>query len=226
MENVKKTFDEVAREFDEIIQRLIPYYSQMLEALVCAIPFATDEAIKVIDLGCGTGSVARLVQDLHPNARITCVDLAENMLEMAKAKLGRDRDVVYQLGNFEDYEFRDRYNVAVSSLALHHLVTDDDKQVFYAKIYENLEPGGVFYNADVVLGSSDRLQQAYLNQWKAFMRRQVTEEEIENRWIPYYYEQDRPAILSSQLSWLKEIGFVEVDVIWKYYNFAVYGGRK
>ncbi len=29
-----------------------------------------------------------------------------------------------------------------------------------------------------------------------------------------------------QLAWLAEIGFTDVDVVWKYYNFAVYGGRK
>jgi tRNA (cmo5U34)-methyltransferase len=29
-----------------------------------------------------------------------------------------------------------------------------------------------------------------------------------------------------QLAWLAEIGFSEVDVVWKYFNFAVYGGRK
>lgn len=39
-------------------------------------------------------------------------------------------------------------------------------------------------------------------------------------------EEDRPAKLIEQLNWLAEIGFTDVDVIWKYYNFAVYGGLK
>jgi hypothetical protein len=26
--------------------------------------------------------------------------------------------------------------------------------------------------------------------------------------------------------WMSEIGFADADVIWKYYNFAVYGGVK
>jgi tRNA (cmo5U34)-methyltransferase len=30
----------------------------------------------------------------------------------------------------------------------------------------------------------------------------------------------------NQLVWLQDMGFSEVDVIWKYYNFSVYGGRK
>jgi tRNA (cmo5U34)-methyltransferase len=30
----------------------------------------------------------------------------------------------------------------------------------------------------------------------------------------------------NQLDWLREIGFKEVDVVWKYYQGAVYGGLK
>ena len=43
--------------------------------------------------------------------------------------------------------------------------------------------------------------------------------------IPYY-EEDKPSKLVDQLTWLSEIGFVDVDVIWKYYKLAVYGGVK
>jgi tRNA (cmo5U34)-methyltransferase len=66
----------------------------------------------------------------------------------------------------------------------------------------------------------------YMRQWRAFMRRTVSAEEIEDKWIPKYQTEDRPAKLVDQLVWLKEIGFDDVDVIWKRYNFAVYGGAK
>ncbi|NJM86646.1 MAG: class I SAM-dependent methyltransferase [Hydrococcus sp. RU_2_2] len=84
MEKIKKTFEEIAREYDEIIQLFIPYYHQMLEAVISALPFDKSEAINVIDLGCGTGTVAKLIKDAYPEARITCLDLVENMIEMAK----------------------------------------------------------------------------------------------------------------------------------------------
>jgi tRNA (cmo5U34)-methyltransferase len=226
MENIKKTFEEIAHEYDEVIQLFIPYYHQMLEAVVCALPFGKSEAINVIDLGCGTGRIAKSIKDAYPEARITCLDLVENMLEMAKSKLVGKNNIRYQIGNFECYEFDDIYDVAISSLALHHLLTDEDKKAFYQKIYDNLAPGGVFYNADIILGSSDRIQEIYMDRWKAFMRKQLLEDDIENKWIPKYYEEDRPAKLLEQLSWLTDIGFHEVDVLWKYYNFAVYGGRK
>lgn len=226
MENVKRHFEAEAQEFDAIIRRLIPYYEQMLDALLVGLPFDPAEPIRVIDLGCGTGTIARRIKDAYPQAQMTCVDIAEKMLQIAQAKLADDQGVRYQLANLEKYEFDQTYDVIVSSLALHHLVTDQDKIKFYSKIYNSLAPGGVFYNADVILGSNAQLQKRYMEKWCEYMRLHVSVDEIEQKWIPQHYDEDHPARLMSQLDWLKNMGFREVDVIWKYYNFAVYGGHK
>jgi len=226
MEAVKKHFEDEAKEFDKIIIRLIPYYFEMLDGMVRAIPFAKSSAINVIDLGCGTGTISKKIKEYFPQATITCLDLAEKMIEMSKHKLANFSDMRYQTGDFRNYEFDDTYDVVVSSLALHHLVTDEDKINFYGKIYRSLRPNGVFFNADIILGSSEHLQKIYMGKWKSFMKKCVSEEEIDDKWLPQYREEDRPAKLMDQIGWLKELGFSEIDIIWKYYNFAVYGGRK
>jgi len=223
MDNVKKSFEEEAHQFDEIVRQLVPYYSEMLDALVLALPFGTSRVIRVIDLGCGTGAVARHIKDSFPAAEITCVDIAENMLEMAKLKLSTGPSIRYQLADFRSYEFDEKYDAVVSSLALHHL-EDEEKKPFYGKIFKSLNSGGIFYNADIIFGSDSHLQEQYMEKWKDFMRRHVPSDEIENKWIPRHYEEDRPTTLMAQLAWLEDIGFSEIDVIWKYYNFAVYGG--
>ena len=226
MENVKRHFEEEAEEFDGIIIRLIPHYSEIINGLVEAIPFGKDVPIKVIDLGCGTGTISKKVKDAFPNAIITCLDIAPNMIEVTKEKMSRYQNIHYQVGDFLSYEFGGNYDVVVSSLALHHLPTDNDKQTFYQKIFNSLHPGGLFFNADIVLGSNELFQEMYMNKWKSFMRKNVTEEEIENKWMHVYRTEDSPSRLSDQLKWLENIGFCEVDVLWKYYNFALYGGFK
>jgi tRNA (cmo5U34)-methyltransferase len=226
MDKIKQHFEEEAREFDRIIVSLIPEYARMVETLVSALPFDQSSPIRMIDLGCGTGTVAASVLTAFPKAQITCLDLAENMLEMARTKLAGHAQVRYVLGDFATFHFDAPYDAVVSSLALHHLVTDADKKSFYRRIYGALAPGGVFYNADVVLGSSDFLQGIYMQKWREFMRRSVSEQEVEEKWIPKYEAEDRPAKLVDQMEWLAEIGFAGVDVLWKCYNFAVYGGVK
>lgn len=224
MEKVKHHFEDEAQEFDRIILTLIPHYPTMIRTLVEAIPFGRSEPVRVIDLGCGTGTVASRVLDAFPNAQVTCLDVAENMIAIARRKLVAHPLVNYTTVDFNDFEFCGKYDAIVSSLALHHLLTDGDKTKFYRRIYGSLNSGGVFYNADVVLASNDFLQALYMGEWRRFMGKSLSADEIEGKWIPKYYEEDRPAKLIDQLAWMAQIGFADVDVLWKYYNFAVYGG--
>ena len=167
-----------------------------------------------------------MVKESYPSASIHCVDIAKNMIEIAKHKLSQYPDITYENADLTQYFFTNSYDVVLSSLTLHHLVTDKDKIKFYTKVYHTLNPDGVFYNADNVIGSNEAIQENNMLHWKNFMRKTVSEEEIEQKWIKRYQEEDRPAKLIDQLNWLKDIGFVDIDVIWKYYNFAVYGGKK
>ena len=226
VENVKKHFEEEAPEFDGLILKLIPYYKELTDALVSAIPFDRLQPVTVLDLGCGTGTVALNILKAFPNARITCLDFAANMIDMARAKLSTYPQTRFVVGDFRNFEFSESYQVVVSSLALHHLETDEEKRGCYQKIHDALAPGGCFYNADVVLASGEHLQDVYMEKWTEYMGRKVPREEIENTWLPKYRDEDRPAKLMEQLSWLSAIGFLQVDVLWKYYNFAVYGGIK
>jgi tRNA (cmo5U34)-methyltransferase len=226
MTKVKDHFEKEAPEFDSIILKLIPYYPAMIRALVDAMPFEKCAALRVIDLGCGTGTVSAQILEAFPKAQITCLDLSENMIAMARVKLARYPLVNYSVADFESYDFSGKYDAVVSSLALHHLATDETKRNFYRRIYECLNSRGVFFNADVVLGANEFLQSMYLKEWRAFMRRSVPSEEIEGKWMPKYQEEDHPVKLTNHLTWMTEIGFADVDVIWKCFNFAVFGGSK
>ncbi|MDR2963752.1 MAG: class I SAM-dependent methyltransferase [Bacteroidales bacterium] len=222
IESIKNHFEAEAREFDATILKLIPHYEEMIAALVAALPFGKNEAFSVIDLGCGTGTLAQKVKRAFPNARITCVDIAENMIAIAKLKIGDDNRFI--VSDFYNFDFPERYDAIISSLALHHLANDDDKQMFYRKIYNALAERGVFYNADVVLASTPYMQDLYMAKWREFMAKSVSPEEMERKWIASYHAEDRPASLENHLKCLREIGFANIDVVWKYYNFCVYGG--
>lgn len=225
-DNVKAHFEEEAVEFDELILKLIPRYQEMIEALISAISFDSSDSINVIDLGCGTGTVTHSLKGKFKNARVTCLDLAENMIEIAKLKLNQYENIEYIKDDFYHFNFPKKYDLILSSLALHHLETDNDKKVFYSKIHNALNPGGLFLNADVVLGSNDYLQKLYMDKWKEFMNRSIEIEEIEEKWVPAAEDEDHPAKLVDHINWLKEVGFKDIDVVWKYFGGAVYCAYK
>jgi tRNA (cmo5U34)-methyltransferase len=224
MDRIKEHFEDEAEVFDATIRKLIPNYSEMVDILVSAIPFSKERDFSMIDLGCGTGTISKSVSGVFPNAKITCVDIAENMLEISKEKLGGG--VTFIRADFNDFEFSDKYDLVVSSLALHHLENDADKLNFYKKIYSATNAGGTFINIDTVLGSDDFLHGFYKEKWKEFMSKNVSAEEIENKWLKNYYAEDRPATTVAHLDMLRECGFPCVDIIYKYFNFAVYTAKK
>ncbi len=94
IDRIKSHFEEEAKRYDTIIQTLIPNYSQMIEALTAIIPFNTKQSFDAIDLGCGTGTISKAITERFPNASITCVDVAQNMLEIARSKLGGDATMI------------------------------------------------------------------------------------------------------------------------------------
>jgi tRNA (cmo5U34)-methyltransferase len=219
-------FDGEAPVFDELILKLIPGYREMLEALVGTLPFAPDAAIRVIDLGCGTGTVARCVSLGYPRARITCMDVAANMVTAARAKLAGHPALAFVVADFAAAELGGPYDAVVSSLALHHIESEADKRAMYRRIHAALAPGGVFVNADVVLGGDDRLSARYVARWAEWMAGNVGWDEVRSTWLPSYEAEDRPARLVDHLDWLRSAGFAGVDVAWKRDNFAVFCGAR
>ena len=226
MKQVKDHFEEEAEVFDELIRTLIPSYEDMVESLILALPFHAKEKIKVLDLGCGTGNISKEVKEHFPNAQITCVDMAKNMIQIAKSKLAHYSDIEFKIADFRKLDFKGEYDAVISSLALHHLSSDGEKKSFYCRIKGFLKEGGVFYNADSVLGSTPHLNQVYMDKWVEFMLESHTQEEIDTIWLPKHREEDFPSPLRSHVQWLEEAGFCDVDVVWKLYMFGVYGGKK
>lgn len=84
-----------------------------------------DAPLEIIDLGCGTGTIALMLADLFPNARIVGVDLAESMLSLAKAKLESrslgHRVVLMQRDVKETGLPSGHFDLVISNSVLHHL---------------------------------------------------------------------------------------------------------
>lgn len=225
MPDLKKHFNNEAEAFDKQVLKNIPCYNQMLEALINAIP-DKKESPKILDLGCGTGNITKKVLERFPKAQVTCLDLSENMILIAKDKLAEYDNVEYIVGDFTEVEITEKYDAIISSLALHHIPNDEEKQAMYKDIYQVLEKGGVFYNADVIKANSTYNNE--LNDKIAIQDMKdngVTEEEIAEH-KEKRDANDIPTTMYNHIKMLDNVGFQEIDIIWKYYSNAVYGGSK
>lgn len=225
MPDLKKHFNKEAEAFDEQVQKNIPCYNEMLTALINAIP-DNKKNPKILDLGCGTGNITQKVLTRFPDAKVTCLDLSENMIEIAKDKLSDYEKIEYIVGDFTQMQIETKYDVILSSLALHHIPNDEEKESMYKDIYEALEKDGVFLNADVIKANSNYNEE--LNNKIAIREMKengVTDEEITEH-KGKRDANDIPTTLINHIKMLENVGFEEIDVIWKHYSNAVYGGTK
>ncbi len=222
---IKEHFEKEAAVFDTLFFKVMPRYEEMMQALIDALPFRSKDKIKILDLGCGTGNLSQKLLLAYPNARISCVDMAENMLKMAKAKLKGSRNVLFWQGDVRDLSCREKYDCIVSSMVLHH-VEGREKPRLYRKLRNCLPKGGVFLCVDIFLSSNRHLQELYMDKWKEFMRANGLPEKKVNNMLRRHQKEDRPVVFTEELEILRRAGFKEVDVILKHYNFAVYGGMK
>lgn len=225
MANIREDFSKRSGEYDAEIVRIVPHYEEMLEAAVLSLPFPPESPISVVDLGTGTGMFAWRVRHRFPRCHLLCVDMTEEMLAAAKERFGPGHNIEFLHKDFYHLELPPGRDAVVSSLALHHLITDDDKRAFYGKVFECLKDGGVFVNADAVLSSDDWVEDLYMRKWREFMALSQDNAGIEAILERYRREDSLPHLMD-QLRWLSEVGFSQVDVIWKRFMGAVVWARK
>jgi len=217
-------FTSHARAYDAMRRGFIPcfdsFYGTALD-LVGGIRRA--EPLRVLDLGAGTGLFAALLLERMPDARITCLDASEGMLDEARIRFAGDARVDFVLADMASTDLDGPWDVVMSALAIHHL-EQDAKKALFARIHNALSPGGLFVNAEQVLGPTPALEERYALRWLADVRAAgVPEDEIEKARQRMSF--DRCASVEDQLAWLREAGFRDVDCSFKSWRFAVLNGR-
>ena len=214
-------FDEVAHGYDRAFRQFMPDLDGFYGAVVKGLPFGRDEGLRVLDLGAGTGLLSAVVAEKFPVARITLVDVSEEMLRMARRRFA---------GYPDRFEFRvmdyareslpgepGGFDLIVSALSVHHLAHGDRRETF-EKIHVSLRSGGWFVNADQISGETPEVEHGYHEE---HMRR------AHGAHVPAeHMKAVEHATLREQMTWLREAGFEEVECCYEKSRFAVYGGRK
>jgi len=105
--------------------------------------------MRLLDLGCGTGTLTIMIKQMHPEAEVVGLDGDLSILEIARSKAEQagihitlDRGEAFQLP-YEDLSF-DR---VFSSLMIHHLSTENKRRTIH-EIFRVLLPGGELHVVD------------------------------------------------------------------------------
>jgi tRNA (cmo5U34)-methyltransferase len=170
------------------------------------------DARRILDLGTGDGRLLALLGADRPQMRGVGLDFSELMLEAARQRFAGDEGIELVAHDLaEPLPMLGRFDAVVSSFAIHHL-EHARKRALYAEAFAALEPGGVFVNFEHVASPTTRLHLAFYA---------AIDEPLEHE-----DPSDRLLDVETQLRWLRELGFDDVDCYWKWLEMALLVGVK
>lgn len=103
------------------------------------------EARSILELACGTGTVAMLL-DQWQHYRITATDSSQSMLDRAREKAARAGSPVrFVQSDCRDLQLNERYDVVLMLFdSLNYLLHRTDIQRTFEQVRKVLRPGGIF----------------------------------------------------------------------------------
>ena len=220
---IKDEFNEIASKYDQQRRLLIPCFDDFYKMPLEAINYC-DDSPSVLDIGSGTGLFSSFILQKYPNAKITMIDLAEDLIEIAKERFKAHSEFCYIIADYTKHVFSRKFDIIISALSIHHL-DNHDKRELYKKCYSMLSDDGCFINADQVLSPSDYIEKLNLDALHEYHKNTT----LSGRDIEMAYERmkyDNPATLYEQTQWLYDAGFRHVDCLFKYYQFCVMYAKK
>ncbi|WP_187846422.1 carboxy-S-adenosyl-L-methionine synthase CmoA [Helicobacter pylori] len=236
--NKRFCFDEkVAHVFDDMLERSIPYYHEMLNLGAYFIAQNLKENIYpkslpkplpkplIYDLGCSTGNFfIALNQQIQQDIELVGIDNSMPMLKKAQEKLKDFKNARFECMDFLEVEFKEAS--AFSLLFVLQFVRPMQREVLLKKIYNSLALNGVLLVGEKIM-SEDRIldkqmielyylykqNQGYSHNEIAFKR-----EALENVLVPYS--------LKENVALLESVGFKHVEAVFKWVNFTLLVARK
>jgi SAM-dependent methyltransferase len=187
----------------------IPHRTDGEAVLLAHVP---QSVRRLLDLGTGDGRLLALLKIDRPQVESLAVDFSPTMLEAVGQRFADDPQVTILEHNLDNSLPQvGKFDGVVSSFAIHHLA-DSRKRALYQEVFELLEPGGIFCNLEHVASPTLKLHEQFLQA------------------IGYTLEEEDPSNqlleVETQLGWLREIGFTDVDCYWKWLEMALLIGVK
>ena len=160
MKNLKQEniefFDKIAKHYDKGI-----FKNLLLKPVKKTVEFVNvKKNSKILDAGCGTGNLLKILENKNKNLRLRGVDISKEMLKIARKKL---KNAKIELGAVEKLTFKKNYFDYVFSIdAFHHyynqglvmrnfyrvlkkngelVIVDFSFGILFNRIFSRIEPG-------------------------------------------------------------------------------------
>lgn len=217
---IQEHFNSGLTDYDACCNKVVPRNEELQKIIAQTIHYEREASLRMLDLGIGTGLTTWQILNEFPNSHVDGIDFSSEMLNQAFKRMGKFNSRVSLIeADVTKHEFNGSYDVIFSAVTVHNL-PDDEKRKLFIKVYNHLNKGGCFINADFIKFKSGNLTKNAMEFYEEFLRENLAGRELEH-WLRHAKKEDLPATLDEQFKWLREAGFSNIECVWMYQNTAV-----
>ncbi len=225
-------FDEI-RLLEDLFPYIVPKYNEVHDIMTSMLDFEKTKEIRVVDLGCGFGDLTRRIIDAFPLSVVFGVDNQPAILERTREKFhdSLDQVVFYErdLNNSAWLDGLDHLHAVVSSFTLDYLPRERH-QAILREVYEKLTPGGRWVSCEFFRSEDNRINRVFHDLEISFIQRAMKNGEVSGEQLDQLgkstilRQEHHICTVDEKVSWLKQAGYLVVDVPWRFLNLAVITG--
>jgi len=216
-------FDEdVASVFDDMLNRSVPFYKENLNLQIKILKEFLKDNDKIIDLGCSTGNfLIELAKKSDKKLKLIGIDNSEAMIKRAKQK-AKAFGVKIKFLN-EDF-LNSNLNNAKAIIANYTIqfIRPLKREKLIKKIYSSLKEDGIFLMSEKLISENKKLNKIMIDIYYEYKKKMgysefeiaQKREALENVLIPYSMQEN--------IDMLKEAGFKNIEIIFRWNNFATF----
>lgn len=212
--------DEVAKCFDDMLERSIPDYETMRMLCYNIGRHFIKEGKDIIDIGCSNGNAALPFVKTFDNHFILC-DVSESMLDLCKRGFKNYPNV-----SVIKHDLRKGLPDADACLVLSILTVQftsiEYRHKILSEIHDKLDKGGALIYVEKLLGYNEKIDSILVDEYYSL--------KTENRYTHEQIQAKRkslegvlvPVTEDWNYDLLRKAGFKEIECFWRYLNFAGY----
>ena len=202
-------------EYDNQIKKTVPFYEEMVQQIVDIVKLLNLQLLRWMDVGCGTGKMARTALDNFDIQKMVCIDVEKKMLERAESFCD-DEKVEFLQSDIRELPYREMFNI-VTAIQVNHYLKKDERIVALKKCYDALEENGIYISFENFAPYSEWGKRLYLERWKEFQIANGKTREEADLHIKRYGQSYFPISISESIALLKDCGFRVVEILWVSY---------
>ncbi len=211
---IQAEFDSLARQYNQLIRLWVPWYDENLGVTLDKLQ-NESAAPNILELGGGTGNLSAAVLERYSQANVHVVDSSSKMIDFCQQRFAKNEQIHLYEQDFMTLDFKEAtFDYVISYISVHHL-NDANKKQLFQNLHRWLKSDGLFSYSDIFRGINNHIHERYNQQWKRAAYDLGTTDEEWNHFLDHDRRYDQHIPIMTVVDWLREIGFVDIDITWR-----------